>query len=62
MRLAALRSHAVRGKEVTPRVIQQGAVGRVVGVESADHPTDGVLLDHARRYFLAADRMRPQRA
>lgn len=35
---------------------------KVVGVESADHPTDGVLLDHARRYFLAADRMRPQRA
>lgn len=35
---------------------------KVVGVESADHPTDGVLLDHARRYFLAADRMRPQRS
>lgn len=34
---------------------------KIVGVENADHPTDGVLLDHARRYFLAADRMRPQR-
>jgi stalled ribosome rescue protein Dom34 len=31
----------------------------VEGVESADHPTDGELLDHARRYVKAADRMRP---
>ena len=29
-------------------------------VESADHPTDGELLDHARRFAEAADRMRPQ--
>jgi len=28
-------------------------------VESADHPTDGELLDFARRYVKAADRMRP---
>ena len=35
---------------------------KVVGVEAADHPTDGVLLEHARRYFLAADRLRPQRS
>ncbi len=34
---------------------------KIVGVESADHPTDGELLDHARRYFHAADRMRTQR-
>jgi len=34
---------------------------KIVGVEAADHPTYGALLDHARRYFLAADRMRPQR-
>lgn len=33
---------------------------RVEGVESADHPTDGELLDHARRFVEAADRMRPQ--
>ena len=32
----------------------------VEGVEKADHPTDGELLDHARRYLKAADRMRPQ--
>ena len=32
----------------------------VEGVEKADHPTDGELLDHARRYAKAADRMRPQ--
>lgn len=25
--------------------------GIVAGVESADHPSDGALLDHARRYF-----------
>lgn len=35
---------------------------KIVGVEAADHPSDGTLLDHAKRYFLAADRMRPQRA
>jgi stalled ribosome rescue protein Dom34 len=32
----------------------------IEGVESSDHPTDGELLDHARRYVKAADRMRPQ--
>ncbi|MGC2783093.1 MAG: translational machinery protein [Roseiarcus sp.] len=32
----------------------------VEGVEKADHPTDGELLDHARRYVKAADHMRPQ--
>jgi hypothetical protein len=38
-------------------------VGRkIVGIENADHPTDGVLLDHARRYFTTADRMRAQRS
>jgi stalled ribosome rescue protein Dom34 len=31
----------------------------VEGVEKADHPTDGGLLDFARRYVKAADRMRP---
>jgi stalled ribosome rescue protein Dom34 len=36
------------------------AVGaHVEGVESMDHPTDGELLDAARRYVKAADRMRP---
>jgi stalled ribosome rescue protein Dom34 len=29
------------------------------GVEKADHPTDGELVDHARRFVKAADRMRP---
>jgi stalled ribosome rescue protein Dom34 len=32
----------------------------VEGVEKADHPTDGELLDFARRYVKAADRMRPR--
>jgi hypothetical protein len=30
----------------------------VEGVEKADHPTDGELIDHARRFVKAADRMR----
>ena len=30
---------------------------RVVGVESADHPTDGQILAHARKYFRAKDHM-----
>jgi len=30
----------------------------IEGVESSDHPTDGELLDMARRYVKAADRMR----
>ena len=31
----------------------------VEGVERADHPSDGELIDFARRYAKAADRMRP---
>ena len=31
---------------------------RVEGVESADHPTDGELVAHARHFLKAADRMR----
>lgn len=30
----------------------------VVGIESSDHPTDGQILAHARKVFLASDRMR----
>ena len=37
-----------------------GLAKRIVGVENADHPTDGQLLAHARRWFVAADRMRTQ--
>lgn len=33
---------------------------KVIGVEAADHPTEGQLLDHARRFFKAADRMLSQ--
>jgi stalled ribosome rescue protein Dom34 len=29
----------------------------VVGVETVDHPSDGQLLNYARTYFKAADRM-----
>ena len=32
----------------------------VEAVEKTDHPTDGEILDFARRYVKAADRMRPQ--
>lgn len=34
---------------------------KIVGVETVDHPTDNQLVAHARAYFKAADRMRPQR-
>jgi stalled ribosome rescue protein Dom34 len=30
---------------------------RVVGIESADHPTDGQIVAHARSCFKASDRM-----
>ena len=31
--------------------------GRIIGVESADHPTDGQIVALARKFFKAADRM-----
>jgi stalled ribosome rescue protein Dom34 len=34
-------------------------LGRIVGVESADHPTEPQILAHARKFFRAADRMLP---
>jgi len=34
---------------------------RIVGLETVDHPTDPQLVAYARRYFAAADRMRPQK-
>ncbi len=32
-------------------------VDRILGVESADHPTDGQIVAHARQYFIAKDKM-----
>ena len=37
----------------------QQMVGKVVGVETVDHPSDAQLVVYARKYFAAADRMRP---
>ncbi len=34
--------------------------GRIAAVESADHPSDGEILDRARAFFKAYDRMTPQ--
>jgi hypothetical protein len=34
---------------------------KIVGVETVDHPSDGQLVAHAREYFKAEDRMRPQK-
>jgi len=31
----------------------------LAGVEPMDHPTDGELLDHARRFFKMSDKMQP---
>ena len=33
-------------------------IDRVVGVETADHPTDNQIVAYARTFFKAADRMR----
>ena len=33
---------------------------KISAVEPIDHPSDGALLAHARRFFKADDRMRPQ--
>ena len=32
----------------------------IVGVETVDHPTDAELVAYAKKYFKAADRMKPQ--
>lgn len=37
-------------------------LSRVSGVETADHPTDGQILAHARHYFATADRRTAQKA
>jgi stalled ribosome rescue protein Dom34 len=34
---------------------------KISGVEALDHPTDGALVDFARRFFKADDRMHSQR-
>jgi stalled ribosome rescue protein Dom34 len=33
---------------------------RIAAVESVDHPTDGMLVDHGRRFFKADDRLHSQ--
>jgi stalled ribosome rescue protein Dom34 len=30
---------------------------KIIGVETSDHPTDGQIVAHVRKYFRAADRM-----
>lgn len=38
------------------------AIAKIVtGVETVDHPTDGELVAHARKYFKVEDRMLKQR-
>lgn len=32
---------------------------RMLGIETLDHPSDGELLAHARRFFKLADKMKP---
>lgn len=50
--------------ELVKYIAKQGAAltDRIVGVETVDHPSDEQLVAHARVYFHAADRMRPQLA
>lgn len=33
---------------------------KIAAVETADHPTDGQIVAHARKYFKAEDRTTPQ--
>ena len=40
----------------------KSAAAKVVGVESADHPTDGEVVSYARKYFKSKDIMQSQRA
>ena len=37
-------------------------LSRICGVEPADHPSDGQIVAHARRYFGALDRTKSQKA
>ena len=37
----------------------QQMADKVIGVETVDHPSDAQLVAYARKYFDAADRMRP---
>ena len=39
--------------------LKHGLGENLLGVETVDHPSDGQLVDHARRFFKVADRMRP---
>ena len=36
-------------------------MGRIKGIETVDHPGDGALVAHARKYFKAEDLMTPQK-
>jgi hypothetical protein len=38
-----------------------GKMKAIAGVETVDHPSDGTLIAHARKYFNAFDRMQPQK-
>ncbi len=41
---------------------EPGKMKAVAGVETVDHPSDGSLVAYARKYFIAFDRMQPQKA
>jgi stalled ribosome rescue protein Dom34 len=41
------------------RTSQPALEKKLLTVETSAHPTDGQLLDHARRFFKTADKMRP---
>ena len=39
----------------------RGIAAKIVGIEAIDHPTDGELVAHVKKYFRAVDRMRGTR-
>jgi stalled ribosome rescue protein Dom34 len=42
------------------KVSHPAIAAKISAVETMDHPTDGQLLAHARKFFVADDRMRSQ--
>ena len=49
---SAKREFITFAQEKHPRL-----VSKIVGIETADHPTGGEIVAHARSYFKASDRL-----
>jgi hypothetical protein len=47
------------GRQVNKTLKGEAAMMHYHALQWIDHPTDAQLLEHARRFFKAADRMLP---